>query len=105
MDGRDLLEFADGTANPASLDLPKAALVGAEDPAYAGGSYASPGSGQYCTYFIGYSRHLWVVEKMLERMFIGDPPPLHDRILDFSKAVTGTAFFVPARQILSDLGG
>ncbi|MGA5007582.1 Dyp-type peroxidase [Streptomyces koyangensis] len=38
-DDRDLLEFADGTANPDGTDLPAATLVGDEDPAYAGGSY------------------------------------------------------------------
>ncbi|WTC39704.1 Dyp-type peroxidase [Streptomyces albidoflavus] len=38
-DGRDLLEFADGTANPDGAALPAATLVGDEDPAYAGGSY------------------------------------------------------------------
>jgi putative iron-dependent peroxidase len=148
--GRDLLEFVDGTANPDGLSLPAATIVGDEDPAYAGGSYvviqkylhnlsgwrelpvetqeaiigrtkfdnvelpdategqkshktlctiqdaegehdilrdnmpfAVPGRGEYGTYFIGYSRHLWVIQKMLERMFIGNPPPLHDRILDF----------------------
>ncbi len=169
-DGRDLLEFVDGTANPDGLALPAATIVGEEDPAYAGGSYvviqkylhdlsawralkvetqeaiigrtkydsvelpdategqkshktlctiqdaegehdilrdnmpfAIPGRGQYGTYFIGYSRHLWVIEKMLERMFIGNPPPLHDRILDFSKAVAGVTFFVPARKFLSHL--
>lgn len=170
--GRDLLEFVDGTANPDGLDLPAATLVGAEDPAYTGGSYvvvqkylhnlaawraqsvetqqaiigrtkfdnvelpdategqkshktlctivdaqgehdilrgnmpfAVPGRGEYGTYFIGYSRHLWVIEQMLERMFIGAPPPLHDRILDFSTAVTGVTFFAPPRQFLADLGG
>jgi putative iron-dependent peroxidase len=170
--GRDLLEFVDGTANPDGLDLPAATIVGEEDPAYVGGSYvviqkylhdlsawraqtveaqetiigrtkfdnvelpdategqkshktlctiedaegehnilrdnmpfAVPGRGEYGTYFIGYSRHLWVIEKMLERMFIGNPAPLHDRILDFSKAVAGVTFFAPARKFLSDLAG
>ncbi len=169
-DGRDLLEFVDGTANPDGLDLPAATIVGDEDPEYAGGSYvviqkylhdmsawraqsvetqeaiigrtkfsnselpdatqgqkshktlctiedaegehdilrdnmpfAVPGRGEYGTYFIGYSRHLWVIGKMLERMFMGDPPPLHDRILDFSKAVTGVTFFAPSRKFLSNL--
>jgi len=37
-------------------------------------------------------------------MFIGDPPGLHDRILDVSKAVTGTTFFVPAANVLDALG-
>ena len=67
--------------------------------------FASPGRGEYGTYFIGYSRRLWVTERMLERMFIGDPPPLHDRILDVSKATTGTTFFAPNRKFLADLGG
>jgi putative iron-dependent peroxidase len=65
--------------------------------------FAVPGRGEYGTYFIGYSRHLWVIGKMLERMFMGDPPPLHDRILDFSKAVTGVTFFAPSRKFLSNL--
>jgi putative iron-dependent peroxidase len=67
--------------------------------------FAVPGRGEYGTYFIGYSRHLWVIEKMLERMFMGNPAPLHDRILDFSKAVAGVTFFAPARKFLSDLHG
>jgi len=170
-DARDLLGFIDGTANPVGPDLPESALVGEEDPDFAGGSYVvvqkylhplsawqglsteqqeqiigrtkadnvelddavsgqkshktlatitdeagehdivrdnmpfgSPGSGAFGTYFIGYSRHLWVIEKMLERMFIGDPPGLHDRLLDFSTAETGTAFFVPAAAMLAALG-
>ena len=171
-DGRDLLEFVDGTANPDGLSLPEATLVGDEDPDHAGGSYvviqkylhdmkawraqkvetqeqiigrtkydnvelpdaaapdqkshktlctitdaqgehdilrdnmpfANPGRGEYGTYVIGYSRRLWVIEKMLERMFIGDPPPLHDRILDFSTATTGSVFFAPSRGWLADMG-
>lgn len=56
------------------------------------------------TYFIGYSRHLWVIERMLERMYIGDPPGLHDRLLDFSTPVTGSTFFVPPAAVLDGLG-
>lgn len=171
--GRDLLDFADGTANPDGAGLPAATLVGEEDPAHAGGSYvvvqrylhdmaawrgqsvatqeeivgrtkldgvelpdaeegqkshktlctitdddgvehdilrdnmpfAAPGRGEYGTYFIGYSRHLWVVETMLRRMFVGDPPPLHDRILDYSTPTTGCTFFVPSRTVLDGLDG
>ncbi|RNI24380.1 Dyp-type peroxidase [Flexivirga caeni] len=172
-DTRDLLEFVDGTANASGAEAEQNTIVGAEDPAYAGGSYAVtqkylhnltdwrsqptetqeavigrtkfdnlelpdagadqqkahktlctitdedgehdiirdnmpfavPGKGKYGTYFIGYSRHLWVMEKMLERMFIGAPPPLHDRILDYSTPVTGSTFFVPSVQFLAGLGG
>ncbi|QZY51109.1 Dyp-type peroxidase [Leucobacter tenebrionis] len=170
-DARDLLGFVDGTANPIGPDLPESALVGDEDPGFAGGSYvvvqkylhdleawqgltteqqeavmgrtkadnlelddapadaqkahktlatiedaqgehdivrdnmpfARPGSGEHGTYFIGYSRHLWVIERMLERMFIGDPPGMHDRLLDFSTPVTGSAYFVPTPEMLASL--
>lgn len=65
--------------------------------------FGRPGAGEFGTYFIGYSRRLWVIERMLQRMFIGDPPGLHDRILDFSVAHTGTTFFAPSATFLSSL--
>ena len=65
--------------------------------------FGSPAAGEFGTYFIGYTRRLWVLEKMLERMFIGDPPGLHDRILDFSTAHTGTTFFAPSATFLASL--
>lgn len=170
-DARDLLGFVDGTANPAGQDIPESALVGDEDPAFAGGSYVvtqkylhdlsawkaigadrqekiigrtkvdnielddqtpdqkshkslativdpqgvehdilrdnmpfgSPGRREFGTYFIGYSRRLWVIEKMLERMFIGEPAGAYDRLLDFSTPHTGTTFFAPSRSTLARL--
>jgi putative iron-dependent peroxidase len=66
--------------------------------------FGSPGSGEFGTYFIGYSRKLWVIEKMLQRMFMGDPPGLHDRILDYSTPLTGTTFFAPSATVLESLG-
>lgn len=65
--------------------------------------FGRPGQGEYGTYFIGYSRYLWVTQKMLERMFLGDPPGMHDRILDFSTARTGAVFFAPSPRTLSAL--
>jgi porphyrinogen peroxidase len=178
-DERDLLGFVDGTENPDGADAVAAVTIGAEDPAYAGGSYVvvqkylhdlgtwgrltveeqeravgrtklddlelpddvkpanshvalntivdadgterqivrdnmvfgRAGAGEYGTYFIGYAAHPDVIERMLVNMFIGDPPGNHDRILDFSTAVTGTLFFVPTADFLesppeplSDLG-
>jgi porphyrinogen peroxidase len=38
-DERDLLGFVDGTENPAGSDAHAAAIIGAEDPAFTGGSY------------------------------------------------------------------
>ena len=60
------------------------------------------GSGEFGTYFIGYARTPEVTERMLERMFIGDPPGNHDRILDFSTAVTGCLFYAPTADFLDD---
>ncbi|WP_395396486.1 Dyp-type peroxidase (plasmid) [Novosphingobium sp. BL-8A] len=65
--------------------------------------FGSPARGEFGTYFIGYSRRLWVIEKMLERMFVGDPPGSYDRLLDFSTPKTGTTFFVPSRRVLTQL--
>lgn len=53
------------------------------------------GSGEYGTYFIGYTRDPAVIERMLRNMFIGDPPGTTDRLLEVSTAVTGSLFFVP----------
>ncbi len=60
------------------------------------------GEGEYGTYFIGYSATPDVTEQMLTNMFIGNPPGNHDRILDFSTAVTGSLFFVPTADFLDD---
>jgi len=38
-DDRDVLGFVDGTENPRGDDAREAAIIGAEDPAFAGGSY------------------------------------------------------------------
>jgi putative iron-dependent peroxidase len=170
-DDRDLLGFVDGTENPTGNALYRAALIGDEDAAFAGGAYVvvqkylhnltawgalpvaeqegiigrtkadnveradapgrkshrslttivdadgvehdilrdnmpfgRPGQAEFGTYFIGYSRDLSLIERMIRNMFVGDPVGEYDRILDFSTAVTGTAFFVPAHDLLEGLG-
>jgi putative iron-dependent peroxidase len=60
------------------------------------------GKGEFGTYYIGYSRTPTVTERMLDNMFIGDPPGNTDRILDFSTALTGTMFFTPTADFLDD---
>jgi putative iron-dependent peroxidase len=65
--------------------------------------FGRPGRQEFGTYFIGYSRYLWVIEKMLQRMYLGDPPGAYDRLLDFSTPQTGATFFAPARPTLQAL--
>jgi putative iron-dependent peroxidase len=65
--------------------------------------FGRAGHGEFGTYFIGYSRSPRTIEKMLENMFIGNPPGNYDRLLDFSRAVTGSLFFAPSLTFLEDL--
>lgn len=65
--------------------------------------FGRPGAGEFGTYFIGYSAQLWVTMRMMERMFIGDPPGFYDKLLDVSTPVTGGTFFVPSNPVLQAL--
>ncbi len=169
-DARDLLGFVDGTENPEGEAAIAATLVGAEDPAFSGGSYVivqkylhdmagwnalptetqeriigrtkggnielddsvkptsahaaltvieedgkevkilrdnmpfgQAGKGDFGTYFIGYSRSPRTIEQMLVNMFVGRPPGNYDRLLDFSRAVTGNLFFAPSFSFLENV--
>jgi porphyrinogen peroxidase len=170
-DDRDLIGFVDGTENPVGDEAVQATVIGAEDPAYAGGSYvvvqkylhdldrwnALPteqqeqiigrtklddieladdvkptyahnalttittedgeeiqivrdnmpfgrtADGEFGTYFIGYARSPAPIELMLVNMFVGRPPGNYDRLLDVSRAVTGSLFFVPSAPLLESL--
>jgi putative iron-dependent peroxidase len=169
-DDRDLLGFVDGTENPRGEAVIDAALIGEEDPAFAGGSYVivqkylhdlpgwnalsteaqeriigrtkladielddsvkptsahsalntitengkelkilrdnmpfgSVGTAEFGTYFIGYCRTPRVTEQMIENMFVGRPSGNYDRLLDFSRAVTGTLFFCPSQTFLESV--
>jgi putative iron-dependent peroxidase len=66
--------------------------------------FGKPGSGEFGTYFIGYSRSPRTTEQMLENMFVGRPPGVYDRLLDFSRPVTGSLFFAPSATFLENLG-
>jgi porphyrinogen peroxidase len=170
-DDRDLLGFVDGTENPRGEGAIDAVVVGAEDAAFAGGSYVivqkylhdldgwnalstetqeriigrtklsdielddsvkptsahsalttiveggkeikilrdnmpfgRAGHGEFGTYFIGYSRSPRTIEQMIENMFVGRPPGNYDRLLDFSRAVTGNLFFAPSLTLLEAIG-
>jgi putative iron-dependent peroxidase len=65
--------------------------------------FGEVGRGEFGTYYIAYSATPSVTERMLIRMFIGEPPGNTDRILDFSTAVTGGLFFAPSADFLDDL--
>jgi porphyrinogen peroxidase len=65
--------------------------------------FGRPTEGEFGTYFIGYSRKPSITELMLENMFVGRPPGNYDRLLDFSRAVTGNLFFVPSASFLDDV--
>ena len=171
-DDRDVVGFVDGTENPRGEAARDAAIIGGEDPVFAGGSYVivqkylhdmkawnalsieaqehiigrrklsdielsdaekpssahnaltvieengkelkilrdnmpfgRPGHGEFGTYFIGYSRTPRITETMLQNMFVGRPPGNYDRLLDFSRAVTGSLFFMPSATFLDNIGG
>ena len=170
-DDRDLIGFVDGTENPIAQAAIDAAYIGAEDEAFAGGSYVivqkylhdlaawntlpteaqeriigrtklsdielddavkptsahnalttivengkeikiirdnmpfgNAARGEFGTYFIGYARSPRTIEQMLNNMFIGRPPGNYDRLLDFSRAITGSLFFIPSATFLENVG-
>jgi putative iron-dependent peroxidase len=65
--------------------------------------FGEVGKGEFGTYFIGYARSPRRIEQMLENMFVGRPLGNYDRLLDFSRAVTGTLFFVPSATFLENV--
>ena len=62
--------------------------------------FGAVGTREFGTYYIAYAATPDVIEQMLHNMFVGKPPGNHDRILDFSTAVTGGLFFVPTADFL-----
>jgi putative iron-dependent peroxidase len=66
--------------------------------------FGNAAQGEFGTYFIGYCRTPRTLEQMLENMFVGRPPGNYDRLLDFSRAVTGNLFFAPSATFLEALG-
>jgi porphyrinogen peroxidase len=161
LDGRDLTGFIDGTENPAGDERAVAALIGAEDAGFEGGSYVTAhryvhdlvrwsalGTAEqeriigrtkadsvelddsvrpndshvsrvvieedgaelqivrhsfpYGTtseaglFFIAYSRTISTFEKMLQRMYGTGGDGAHDRLMEFTRAVSGGYFFAPS---------
>jgi putative iron-dependent peroxidase len=65
--------------------------------------FGDASKGEFGTYFIGYARSPHRIEQMLVNMFVGRPPGNYDRLLDFSRAVTGSLFFVPSATSLENV--
>jgi porphyrinogen peroxidase len=65
--------------------------------------FGTIGKAESGTYFIGYARSPSRIEQMLENMFIGKPAGNYDRLLDVSRAVTGSLFFVPPATFLDNV--
>jgi putative iron-dependent peroxidase len=168
LDGRDLTGFIDGTENPKGRERAGVALIGAEDPEFAGGSYVftqryvhdlgkwaglslteqesavgrrkrdskelpdrlKPATAHISRvvieedgeeleilrhsfpygdlkeaglFFIAYTRNLDIPQRMLRRMLGLEGDGLHDRVLDFTRAVSGAHFFAPSLRRLRSL--
>lgn len=54
-------------------------------------------------YFVAYTKSLDIFDLMLARMMGATTDGLHDRLMEFSRAVTGATFFVPSMETLSSL--
>ena len=54
-------------------------------------------------FFIAYTRDLAIPERMLARMFGTAGDGIHDRLLDFTRAVSGANFFAPSLRVLRSL--
>jgi putative iron-dependent peroxidase len=164
LDGRDLTGFVEGTENPKGRERADVALIGREDPKFAGGSlmfaqryvhdlvrwnalsvreqeaamgrtkrdsrelkgnkaptahiarveieedgeeleilrhslpYGS--TSEQGLYFLAYTRDLAIPLKMLRRMLGSAPDGLEDRLMDFTRAISGATFFAPSLAAL-----
>lgn len=93
----------DDSVKPTSAHNALTTIVedGVEKKIYrANGVFGRPGTAEFGTYFIGYARSPGIIELMLQNMFVGRPPGNYDRLLDVSRATTGTLFFVPSLTFL-----
>ena len=168
LDGRDLTGFVDGTENPKGLHKLDVAIVGDEDPDFAGGSYihvqryrhdmtrwnqlidkkqeqiigrtkreniefASEDKAAFAhikrtnlketdgtpieilrqsmpygdmkvqgLYFVSCASSPKPFTKMLQSMIYGDEEGNYDKLLDYTSAETGAAFFAPSVDFIKD---
>ncbi len=55
-------------------------------------------------FFLAYTKDLAIPEKMLRRMMGTSGDGSHDRLMEFSRAVSGATFFAPSLRVLRSLG-
>ena len=55
-------------------------------------------------FFIAYTKNLDIPERMLSSMYGTAGDGLHDRLMDFTRAVSGATFFAPSLPVLKSLG-
>lgn len=60
-------------------------------------------TGKSGLFFLAYSRDLTIYDKMLQRMFGLSGDGLHDRLMEFTEAVSGGYFFAPSVEQLQML--
>jgi porphyrinogen peroxidase len=56
-------------------------------------------------YFVAFSADHTRFEKMLRRMFGAGGDGLHDHLTDFTRTVSGSAYFVPSVEALGEVFG
>lgn len=61
------------------------------------------GTGENGLYFVAYCSDPAPFRRMLERMVLRDEGGHYDRLLDFTRPVTGAAFFTPSVEVLEGL--
>ena len=66
--------------------------------------FGNAAQAEFGTYFIAYCHTPRITEQMLQNMFVGKPAGNYDRILDFSRAVSGSLLFAPSATFLDSLG-
>jgi putative iron-dependent peroxidase len=54
-------------------------------------------------FFIAYGRSLDNFDAMLARMMGATADGRHDRLMEFTRAVSGAAFFIPSMEVLASL--
>ena len=106
-----------GRTKPESVELPAAAKpasahiarvtveVGGEELAIFRRSVPYGTVQEHGLYFVAFSADRSRYDRMLARMFDTTGDGVHDRLIDFSRAVSGAYYFAPSLSALNELAG